>query len=192
VDTVLGDFRSKDIATLNVRYRELSCGRNVFPVVWRPDHATRRFLANDCVLVKLDFSNAFNSIQRVVFLIAVANTLPYIYHICFLAYQPISILKYRSQEVESKKGAQQGDPLGPLLFCFGMQSLLTSLANNLAFGYLDDVTLGGPIATVSSNTPHSSAIAQICHVSLSDDQWAWDRGDSNCLKNLNKLMTTYS
>jgi hypothetical protein len=103
------------------------------------------------VLVKLDFSNAFNSIRRDVFLIAAANTVPDIYHFCLLAYQPISILKYGSMEIESQEGAQQGDPLGPLLFCLGIQSLLTSLASNLAFGYLDDVTLGGPIATVASD-----------------------------------------
>jgi hypothetical protein len=117
-------------------------------------HATRRFLVNltdDSVLVKLDFSNAFNSIRRDVFLIAAANTVPDICHFCLLANQPISILKYGSMEIESQEGAQQGDPLGPLLFCLGIQSLLTSLASNLAFGYLDDVTLGGPIATVASD-----------------------------------------
>lgn len=41
--------------------------------------------------------------------------------------------------------------MGPLLFCLGIQPLLTSLASHLAFGYLDDVTLGGPIATVASD-----------------------------------------
>jgi hypothetical protein len=103
------------------------------------------------VLVKLDFSNAFNSIRRDVFLTAVANILPDIYRFCHIAYQPTSILKYGSQEIDSQEGAQQGDPLGPLLFCLGIQSLLTSLASNLAFGYLDDVTLGGPVATVAAD-----------------------------------------
>lgn len=108
-------------------------------------------MTDDSVLVKLDFSNAFNSIRRDVFLTAVANTLPDIYHFCLLAYQPTSILKYGTLEIESQEGAQQGDPLGPLLFCLGIQSLLTSLASHLDFGYLDDVTLGGPIATVTSD-----------------------------------------
>ena len=43
----------------------------------------------------------------------------------------------------SEEGAQQGDPLGPLLFCLAIHPILTSLSNDLVAGYLDDITLGG-------------------------------------------------
>jgi hypothetical protein len=117
-------------------------------------HATRRFLANmpdDFVAVKLDFTNAFNSIHRDAVLTAIADKLPDIYQFCHLAYHQTSILQYGSEIVESAEGMQQGDPLGPLLFCLGIQALLSSLTSNLAFGYLDDVTIGGPLATVASD-----------------------------------------
>ena len=117
-------------------------------------HATRRFLASmpdDNVLVNLDFSNAFNSIRRDAVLTAIADQLPDIYRFCHLAYQQTSLLKYGMETVESQEGVQQGDPLGPLLFCLAIQPLLNSLASNLAFGYLDDVTLGGPLSAVASD-----------------------------------------
>jgi len=45
--------------------------------------------------------------------------------------------------VSCLKRAQQGDPLGPLLFCNTIQPLLMSLGSVLRLGYMDDVTLGG-------------------------------------------------
>jgi len=53
--------------------------------------------------------------------------------------------------ISSEEGPQHGDPLGPLLFCNTIQPLLSSLASELNFGYLDDVTLGGPVDTVASD-----------------------------------------
>jgi len=38
----------------------------------------------------------------------------------------------------SQEGPQQGDPLGPLLFCNTIHPLLTSLGSVL-LGYMDDV-----------------------------------------------------
>ncbi len=48
----------------------------------------------------------------------------------------------------SEEGAQQGDPLGPLLFCTTIQPLLRSMNSDLAVAYMDDVTLGGRLPTV--------------------------------------------
>ena len=41
--------------------------------------------------------------------------------------------------------------MGPLLFCLPIQPLPTSLASNLASGYLDDVMLGGPTIAVAAD-----------------------------------------
>ena len=43
----------------------------------------------------------------------------------------------------SQKGPQQGDPLGPMLFCNTVHPLLTSVGSDLRLGDMDDVTLGG-------------------------------------------------
>ena len=52
--------------------------------------------------------------------------------------------------VSSEEGPQQGDPVGPLLFCNTIQPLLTSLDSDLNLGYLDDVSLGGPADVVAA------------------------------------------
>ena len=50
-----------------------------------------------------------------------------------------------------EEGPQQGDPLGPLLFCLTVQPLLQSLSSELALGYMDDFTLGGRKSTVADD-----------------------------------------
>ena len=117
-------------------------------------HSARRYLEGlpaDHVVVKLDFSNAFNCLHRHDMLLAVFNRVPELYAYCCSAYSSASILFFGSNTISSEEGPQQGDPLGPLLFCNTIQPLLTSLASELNLGYLDDVTLGGPVDTVASD-----------------------------------------
>ena len=49
----------------------------------------------------------------------------------------------------SEEGPQQGDPLGPMLFCLTIHPLLMSLKSELRIGFLDDVTVGGTEKVVS-------------------------------------------
>jgi len=51
----------------------------------------------------------------------------------------------------SQEGPQQGDPLGPLLFCNTIHPLLESLGSVLRLGYMDDVTLGGSQGIVAKD-----------------------------------------
>ena len=117
-------------------------------------HATRQFLSYmpvDQVLVKLDFSNAFNCIRRDAVLAAVADSAPDIYKFCHLAYNQTSVLQYGQHIIYSQEGVQQGDPLGSLLFSLTVHPLLSSLSSNLTIGYLDDFTLGGLASTVADD-----------------------------------------
>lgn len=117
-------------------------------------HAVRRFLSSmkdDCILVKLDFANAFNSLKRGKILEAVLRDVPEIYSFCYLSYSRTSLLQYGDWHIESQVGVQQGDPIGPLLFCLTIQPLLCSLRSFLKAGYLDDITLGGPSHIVSED-----------------------------------------
>ena len=49
----------------------------------------------------------------------------------------------------SQEGTQQGDHLGPLLFCLALHPLLLSLQSKLIIGYIDDITVGGPKSVVT-------------------------------------------
>ena len=109
-------------------------------------HATRRFLNSlpqNSVIAKLDFSNAFNCLHRDVMLSEVMRQCPEIYNYCRLSYNQSSILWFGDRIIHSQEGPQQGDPLGPLLFCIALHPLLSSLKSSLNIGYMDDVTLGG-------------------------------------------------
>jgi Reverse transcriptase (RNA-dependent DNA polymerase) len=105
----------------------------------------------DFVVAKLDFSNAFNSLHRDKILEMVYSKLPELYQFCLLAYGQHSFLSFGSDLILSEEGAQQGDPLGPLLFCLAVQALLLSLSSMLTLGYMDDFTLGGPEKEVSAD-----------------------------------------
>ena len=117
-------------------------------------HAARRCLADlpsGAFLVKLDFTNAFNSLSRTSILAAVSEHIPELYSYCHLAYSKSSNLKYGEFSLQSQSGLQQGDPLGPLLFCLPIQPILSSLQSSLRIGYLDDLTLDGTASTVATD-----------------------------------------
>ncbi|XP_061724753.1 uncharacterized protein LOC133530732 [Cydia pomonella] len=110
-------------------------------------HATRHFAMahehSDTVIVKLDIKNAFNTVERDVILKEVKNHTPSLYPFLFQCYSSPSNLFYDGSEIASQVGAQQGDPLGPRVFCLAMQSAITALESPLNVWYLDDGTIGG-------------------------------------------------
>ena len=54
-------------------------------------------------------------------------------------------LSWEDRSLLSVEGVQQGDPLGPLLFCLTLHQHCSQLPSELCAMYLDDVTLGGTI-----------------------------------------------
>ena len=114
-------------------------------------HAMRRLVNNlpaNHVIVKLDFSNAFNCIRRDLILDTTATHTPEIYRLVYSAYSSEPILTFGRYEILSSEGAQQGDPLGSLEFCEAMHPLLMSLRSSVKIGFVDDVTLSGDLQTV--------------------------------------------
>ena len=117
-------------------------------------HAARQYLLNlppGHVFVKIDFTNAFNSLRRDAILEAVERYVPELLPYASCSYSVDSKLQFGEFEVLSKEGAQQGDPLGPLYFCLAIHELLQSLRASFVSGYLDDVSMGGDAATVADD-----------------------------------------
>jgi len=82
-------------------------------------HSARRYLEAlppDHVMVKLEFSTAFNSIHRREMLLSVYNRIPELYAYCRSAYSQSSCLYFGLYIVLSEEGAQHGDPIGPFYF----------------------------------------------------------------------------
>lgn len=109
-------------------------------------HAARRFLSsckeNEGIL-KLDFKNAFNTVDRSHMLTAVYTHFPELAHFTFSSYGTASYLFHGSQHIESAQGVQQGDPLGPLLFSISTFEVTSTPYCRFAVWYLDDGSIGG-------------------------------------------------
>ncbi|XP_061708509.1 uncharacterized protein LOC133518810 [Cydia pomonella] len=58
---------------------------------------------------------------------------------------------YKSHELSSEVGCQQGDPLGPAIFSLAINPIIKNLKSKFNVWYLDDGTLGGDVNTVLSD-----------------------------------------
>ena len=136
-------------------------------------HAARQYLHSlppDMLLLKLDFSNAFHSIRRDKMLLAVRKLAPELYPLVHSAYSSPSSLFWGDKVILSAEGVQQGDPLGPLLFCLTLHDLISELNSELVLGYLDDVTFGGSLADVSRDVKHFEQAAEQLGLKLNHEK----------------------
>ena len=76
------------------------------------------------------------------------NLLPFVHS----SYSSPSSLFWGDKTLQSSEGVQQGDPLGPLLFCLSLFPLHSQLKSEFCVFYLDDVTLGGDLEDISFTT----------------------------------------
>ncbi len=88
--------------------------------------------------MKIDFRNAFNSIERDVMLNEVKDKGPLLYPYLWQCYRNSSLLFFGDEIILSEIGAQQGDPTGPLLFALTIHPMIMKLQSELNSWYLDD------------------------------------------------------
>ena len=79
---------------------------------------------------------------------AVSQFAPDLYPFVHSAYEKPSSLFYGDSVIQSEEGIQQGDPLGPLLFCLAIHPMVLQLRSEFRVFYLDDGTLGGSVPEV--------------------------------------------
>lgn len=118
-------------------------------------HAARVYLFNnqennDKVFLKIDYKNAFNMIRRDSMLQAVAENTPELFAFLDQCYRNPSFLLYGNNLINSARGVQQGDPLGPALFCLTINNLTRSISPEFNCWYLDDGSIGGNVNAVLS------------------------------------------
>ena len=114
-------------------------------------HAARIYIQNlplSHVMLKLDFQNAFNTLRRDKMLEAVRESAPSLYPFIHSAYEKPSTLFCGDCTIQSSEGVQQGDPLGPFLFCLTIHPMVMSVQSEFRIFYMDDGTLGGHVDEV--------------------------------------------
>lgn len=121
-------------------------------------HSVRSFLnlhANSQkVLLKIDYANAFNCIERDSLLCSIKEKIPQLYAFLWQAYRNESELFFKSDILSSCRGVQQGDPSGPLIFSLALHPIIEKLKSDLKLFYLDDGCLIGDPTTVLSDFIH--------------------------------------
>ena len=103
------------------------------------------------ILCKIDFHNAFNCVRRDIFLNRVLSDFPKVFPFVNQCYRQQSLLSFGDFRIDSAEGVQQGDPLGPLLFCLAIAPITKQLSSCLNLWYLDDGFLAGDPSTVLSD-----------------------------------------
>ena len=112
-------------------------------------HATRAHALEhpDHVILRVDFRNAFNSVDRAAVFEATLEHAPALYHWVASCYSGPTTLFTWARPIPSSQGVPQGDPLSPLLFCLVLHALterITECKPSLQWWFLDDGVIAGP------------------------------------------------
>ena len=139
-------------------------------------HAAREYLrelAPSHALVKIDFTNAFNSLRRDTLLEAVFLEFPEAYPFLFACYGQESDLYFGQKILVSAEGVQQGDPLGPWLFSLATLPILKQGGGRhaqLKFAYLDDITIGGELQSLADGVEQIRHEAAAMGLAMNDSK----------------------
>jgi hypothetical protein len=153
---------------------------------------------SDMALLKIDFKNAFNLIDRNVFVKASSEMFPGLERWTRWCYSESPLLIYdHSRVFLSASGVQQGDPLGPLYFCCGLQSLVDRIADLgpvYQKWYMDDGGIVGPVDLLLKvwEILKVDGPSLGLHLNPAKCEWSWLNGECTlpCPLDLVELVPT--
>ena len=139
----------------------------------------KQYEDSDMALLKIDFRNAFNEVSRSHFMQATANMFPAMSNWTQWCYGEKTMLLYdHSTVIDSCSGVQQGDPLGPLYFCCGINCLVNEIqALNPMYNkwYMDDGGIVGSVHLLKQVwhilQTHGPALG--LHLNPAKCEWSW-------------------
>ena len=118
-------------------------------------HAIRRlvnYMPDDHVLVKLDFTSAFNTGRRDLILISTADKTQELYHFVHASLACSPKLTYGNETKISDEGSQlAADPLSSFEYCDATQPTLLATISTTKLGFIDDINLEDKISQVAND-----------------------------------------
>lgn len=116
-------------------------------------------------ILKLDFKNAFNSINRSAVLSAIHQQWPELSAYAYSSYGASSNLFFALSILEFSNGVQQGDRPGPLLFAVGTLNAIEALECLLSVKYLVLVfsVTALSVSAAPSTKSLKGSIESLCH-----------------------------
>ncbi|XP_026459150.1 uncharacterized protein LOC113359785 [Papaver somniferum] len=142
---------------------------------------------NNNSMLLIDFSNAFNMVDRTTLLQEVRSHCPAIAQWVEFCYAKPARLYYNDFILSSGKGVQQGDPLGPLLFALTLHPVVLSIASkcklDLNAWYLDYGTIIDDTLEVSKALAiiQSEGVRRGLHLNITKTELFWPTPDPRSL-----------
>ncbi|KAA8490703.1 Retrotransposable element [Porphyridium purpureum] len=101
-------------------------------------------------VLKVDISNAFNTVRRPAFMRLVQAQFPHLWPLVRTCYASPAPLRAGKHVLKSESGVQQGDPLAPLLFSLALHRQTRDITHApgqalVQCWYLDDGAIAGPV-----------------------------------------------
>jgi Reverse transcriptase (RNA-dependent DNA polymerase) len=156
-------------------------------------HAARRYIQQllpGQALLKLDFVNAFNAISRNELLQIVIEEMPELYPFVSTCYSSSSHLFFGVDIIASEEGAQQGDPLGPLLFCAASLKLAKKMNAELNIWYMDDGTLGDDVEVLLNDLETVRQVGSALGLTLNEQKCELITDDQDVISKFKARVST--
>ena len=178
-------------AKMAARFLPVQVGFGVPRATEAAAHAARAYVSElqpGEGLLKLDFRNAFNMVRRDAMFQTVLEEMPELYPFIHMCYASTSLLSFGDHLLMSDEGFQQGDPLGPLLFCASSLKLSRSMTSELNLWYLDDGTLGGRVSNLLQDLDTVLTVGPTIGLHLNEDKCEIITGDDSVVQSIRAVL----